>query len=896
MTHAWLFTGPPGSGRSNAARAFAAALQCERRTAAASARPAARRSPARTPTSPSSAPRRRCSGSTTCATGPPRRARAGRSALAGDGHRGRRPARHASGRTGNALLKASRSRRPRPCGCCARRRSRTCCRRSGPAAAHVTLRDPATARRRRLPGRAATASPERWPRFAARASQGHIGRARALALDEETRNRRREVVAHPGPPDVAGRLHDRRGQPRRDRQGGDRGAHRPSADARELQELEAIYGDERRRPRAARLPRRPRRAAAQPEAGEKRRVLDVIDRALMDMVSVYRDAIALQTGAPGLTRQRGAARRRAGPRAAATPEENLRRIDAIFTAREQMMEFNMPPQLALESMTVALRLPGGRLMKKTSRSIAVLALALTAFLAVGLAVGRKRFATRARRSGRRRRRPTPPPAAVTEAPSPALADSTPSASTGSPARPTTPTSAASSRCRSTTPTRRGETIDLALLRVPAERLPRRLPGGEPGRSRRPRDDVRRRGCGRCSASRCSTASTSSASTRAASAPRPRSTASADAELDGYLGADPTPDTAAEARTTARRCCRSARAASPAPATWRGHVTTVEAARDMDVLRAALGERDADLLRRVLRHQARRDVRRPVPRPGRPDGARRRASTRLPRRRDAEPRAGHRVRDRAAGLRAELRRHDRRLLPRRHRRRGHGDDHGLLDAIEEEPLPAGSTASSTVGNAFYGIIAPLYNRDYWSLLSTALAAALDGDGSAADAAGRRLRLAQPRRQLRRQPRRGDLRDQLPRRPDVGAVAQVSSLFPEFEEASPTFGRIFAWGLTLCRGIDVPSSEEPLDDPRRGCRADRGRRHHAATRPRRWSGRRPWPTSSTPACWSAATATGTPPTTPATSASTRRRGLPARRRRARRRHDLLSGVSPRAPRRA
>src|SRR3954454_10159929 len=30
MTHAWLFTGPPGSGRSLAARAFAAALQCPR--------------------------------------------------------------------------------------------------------------------------------------------------------------------------------------------------------------------------------------------------------------------------------------------------------------------------------------------------------------------------------------------------------------------------------------------------------------------------------------------------------------------------------------------------------------------------------------------------------------------------------------------------------------------------------------------------------------------------------------------------------------------------------------------------------------------------------------------------------------------------------------------------
>src|SRR5689334_13195818 len=31
MTHAWLFTGPPGSGRSVAARGFAAALQCTTR-------------------------------------------------------------------------------------------------------------------------------------------------------------------------------------------------------------------------------------------------------------------------------------------------------------------------------------------------------------------------------------------------------------------------------------------------------------------------------------------------------------------------------------------------------------------------------------------------------------------------------------------------------------------------------------------------------------------------------------------------------------------------------------------------------------------------------------------------------------------------------------------------
>ena len=42
-----------------------------------------------------------------------------------------------------------------------------------------------------------------------------------------------------------------------------------------------------------------------------------------------------------------------------TPELNLRRIDWIFEAREQMVEFNVPVQLALESMMVALRAPDG---------------------------------------------------------------------------------------------------------------------------------------------------------------------------------------------------------------------------------------------------------------------------------------------------------------------------------------------------------------------------------------------------------------------------------------------------------------------------------------------------------------------------------------------------------
>jgi DNA polymerase-3 subunit delta' len=76
----------------------------------------------------------------------------------------------------------------------------------------------------------------------------------------------------------------------------------------------------------------------------------------MDLMSVYRDAIVLQSGAPGpLVNEEERAMvvdlvRRS------TPEQNIRRIDAVFVARRQMMEFNTTPLLALESMMVALRI------------------------------------------------------------------------------------------------------------------------------------------------------------------------------------------------------------------------------------------------------------------------------------------------------------------------------------------------------------------------------------------------------------------------------------------------------------------------------------------------------------------------------------------------------------
>jgi DNA polymerase-3 subunit delta' len=42
---------------------------------------------------------------------------------------------------------------------------------------------------------------------------------------------------------------------------------------------------------------------------------------------------------------------------ASSAEESLQRIEAVFEAREQMLEFNVPPLLALESLMVALQMP-----------------------------------------------------------------------------------------------------------------------------------------------------------------------------------------------------------------------------------------------------------------------------------------------------------------------------------------------------------------------------------------------------------------------------------------------------------------------------------------------------------------------------------------------------------
>ena len=355
MTHAWLFTGPPGSGRSNAAIAFAAALQCERGTGCGECHAC------RTALAGSHPDVSVTRSETSMLYIKDMRELVHRSALApvekryqvmiiedadrlGD----------ASGRTGNTLLKAIEEPTPKTVWLlCAptvedvlptiRSRCRS-----------VALATPTS----RQVARFLVEShgvPESIAAFAARASQGHIGRARALASDEKTRNRRREVVELPAGLTSLGACLNAAAN-LNDIAKDETAAITERSNARDLIDLAALYGDDRKAKasRAYRASLRELEHAQRQRA--KRRVMDVIDRSLMDILSVYRDAIVLQTGATSELVNEELRPMVTDLAHRTTAEENLRRIDAVFVAREQMMEFNTPPLLALESMMVSLRI------------------------------------------------------------------------------------------------------------------------------------------------------------------------------------------------------------------------------------------------------------------------------------------------------------------------------------------------------------------------------------------------------------------------------------------------------------------------------------------------------------------------------------------------------------
>jgi DNA polymerase-3 subunit delta' len=195
--------------------------------------------------------------------------------------------------------------------------------------------------------------------FAARASQGHIGRARALATDEQARLRRHEVLRLPL------ELHDLSScfvaaADLLASATGDATALADPLDAREEADLLRAYGEGADNASNARAKKLSGKAMKDLQKSHKSRrtrmVRDQIDRALLDLVGFYRDVLILQVQSDvGLINEE--MRTQLSQVAVrATPEDTARRLEALAYARLQIAA-NVTPQLALEALMVRLKDP-----------------------------------------------------------------------------------------------------------------------------------------------------------------------------------------------------------------------------------------------------------------------------------------------------------------------------------------------------------------------------------------------------------------------------------------------------------------------------------------------------------------------------------------------------------
>lgn len=346
LTHAWLFTGPPGSGRSNAARAFAAALQCEN----GGCGECHACTTARSGSHPDIAVIR--TDGLTIGIDTAReyvRKAALRPAL------GRwqvlivEDADRLTDQAANALLKAIEE----PA-------SHTVWMLCAPAVEDVmiTVRSRCRPVLLRTPPTDAIAGllvsrdgiePE-LAHAAAAASQGHIGRARGLARDPEARERRRAILALPlgirglGDCLAAAQAINEEATARA-------AAIADVADERETSDLRASWGVEDRGRRPAGFAGEASRLERDQKRRRTRLARDGIDGVLIDLLAFCRDVVAVQcaSGAP-LVNADVASDVETAARMW-TPESTLRRIDAIVECREAL-DANAAAQLALERMMI----------------------------------------------------------------------------------------------------------------------------------------------------------------------------------------------------------------------------------------------------------------------------------------------------------------------------------------------------------------------------------------------------------------------------------------------------------------------------------------------------------------------------------------------------------------
>ncbi len=348
MTHAWLVVGPPGSGRSNAARAFAAALQCPEggcghcqacRTALSGAHPDV--TLVRTEQLSIGVDEvrdlvRRAAMSPTL----------GRYQVlvVEDADR-------ITERGADALLKSLEEPAPKTVWVlCA----------PTPDDVIVTIRSRTRLVELATPSDEAVAAllmrrdgvPEALAAYAARIAQGHIGRARVLARNEDARRRRKEVLDLPTRLTSLGACLTAASNVV-EAATEEASAATVEVDAREKAELSEALGLGTRGVRPRNATSALKDLEDQQKARAKRFQRDSLDRVLTELTTYYRDVLTVQTraGASLINAEQSTDIKTMA--AKTTPETTVGRLDAILECRTAL-ETNVAPLLAMEALMIRL--------------------------------------------------------------------------------------------------------------------------------------------------------------------------------------------------------------------------------------------------------------------------------------------------------------------------------------------------------------------------------------------------------------------------------------------------------------------------------------------------------------------------------------------------------------
>lgn len=356
MTHAWIFTGPPGSGRSVAARAFAAALECERGGVGCG----------------------ECHGCHTVLGAThadvrfvvpeglsigvgEMRALVLRAGTAPSGGRWQaviiEDADRLTEAAGNALLKAIEEPPPRTV-------FLLCTPSTHPDDISVTIRSRCRVVALRQPPAEAVAEvlvrrdgiAADVAAWAAAAAQGHVGRAKRLARDSEARGRRAAVLTVPRRLTGVGACFDA-ASALIEAAEAEAASSVLDSDSSERAALEQALGAGGTGRGAAGAMRGAAGQLKDLERRQKSRATrsqrDALDRALVDLAGFYRDVLITGLRAPVAVVHTDTAELSSAAAEKWTPESTLRRLEAVLACREAI-EQNVKPKIAVEAMMLNL--------------------------------------------------------------------------------------------------------------------------------------------------------------------------------------------------------------------------------------------------------------------------------------------------------------------------------------------------------------------------------------------------------------------------------------------------------------------------------------------------------------------------------------------------------------